>query len=125
MASAVLTAEQLAAYRASANARGAARRALLDRRRDRAWGVARRAADLLRSDYGATRVVVFGSLCSGTFFDERSDIDLAVWGIAYEDLWRASGAVAAIDTTVAVDLIRSEEASSGLLEAIEKESTAL
>ena len=70
-------AHQLAVYRASAHARAAARREELDHRKERAWTVARRAAHLLRTAYGATRVVVFGSLSIGTCCDERSDIDLA------------------------------------------------
>jgi len=119
------TVHQLAVYRASAHARAAARREALIRREERAWTVARRAADLLRTAFGATRVVVFGSLPIGSYFDERSDIDLAAWGIAYEDLWRASGAVAALDTTFVIDLVRAEEASSDLVDAIERESAEL
>ena len=45
-----------------------------------AWRVARLAADVLRSDLGATRVLVFGSVVRGTMH-ESSDIDLAVEGL--------------------------------------------
>lgn len=123
MGSRMLSDRQLAVYRDGAHARAAARREALEDRRRRAWTVARRAADLLREVYGATRVVVYGSLSTGTYFDERSDIDLAAWGIAYEDLWRASGAVAALDTAFVIELVRVEEASSGLVDAIVREST--
>lgn len=120
-----LTAEQLATYRATARDRAAARSHALARRRDTAWELARRAANLLRREYGAIRVVVFGSLSTGALFDERSDIDIAAWDIAYGHYWRACGAVAARDTAFAVDLVRAEEASAGLVEAIERQSTTL
>jgi len=119
------TREQLAAYRASARARAAEREEARARRRDLAWEVARRAAALLRAEFGASRVVVFGSLATGVVFDDRSDIDLAAWGVPYEELWRASGSVAAIDTRFVVDFVRAEEASPGLVGVIERESVEL
>jgi hypothetical protein len=76
--SSTLTPRPLDAYRQTKRRRAAeaaARRAL---RREAAWTVACEAADLLRSRYGVTRVLVFGSLVQGTHFDERSDVDLRV-----------------------------------------------
>ena len=61
-------------------------------RREGAWKLARVAAEMLKGRYGATRVVVFGSLASKTGFTPWSDIDLAVWGIAPEDYYLAAGA---------------------------------
>jgi predicted nucleotidyltransferase len=46
-----------------------------------ARSVAARIAGALKQEYGATRVVLFGSLVSG-FFTSSSDIDLAVEGVA-------------------------------------------
>ena len=46
-----------------------------------AWSLAQEIASVLRRDFGATRVVVFGSLARGPGFDLASDLDVAVWGM--------------------------------------------
>ncbi len=48
-----------------------------EERFEQAWEVAYRAARLLRERFGATRVVVFGSLAHRAWFRPWSDIDLA------------------------------------------------
>ena len=82
-------------------------------RRERAWEVARAAADLLRMEYGATRVVVFGSLAQKTPFTPWSDIDLAVWGIKPEQYFAAAGAVMdmGLDSGIKVDLVDPQDCS--------------
>ncbi|WP_139559087.1 nucleotidyltransferase family protein [Methylotetracoccus oryzae] len=45
-----------------------------------AWEEVRRIAGVLRDQFGATRVIVFGSLVRGRF-TERSDLDIAVEGL--------------------------------------------
>ena len=52
----------------------------IELRRRKAWFVAERAAQLLREQFGAQRVVVFGSLAHEKGFGRWSDIDLAAWG---------------------------------------------
>ena len=47
----------------------------------RAWALAREAAAVLREQFGATDVRVFGSLAEGDHFSERSDIDMAAGGL--------------------------------------------
>lgn len=79
-------------------------------RQERGWEVARRAAGLLRERFGASRVVVFGSLLRPEVFDERSDVDLAVWGVADKKYLRAVSAVTALDREISVDLIQMEQA---------------
>ncbi len=49
---------------------------------------ARQIAPMLRDRFGATRVILFGSLAKGTFAAD-SDIDLAVAGIAKADFFTA------------------------------------
>ena len=82
-------------------------------RRERAWEVARAAADLLKIGYGATRVVVFGSLAQKTPFTPWSDIDLAVWGIKPEQYFGAAGAVMdmGLDSGIKVDLVDPQNCS--------------
>ncbi len=55
---------------------------------EEAWSAARAIAAALRRDFGATRVLVFGSLVRGQFLPD-SDIDLAVEGVAPADFFPA------------------------------------
>lgn len=55
---------------------------------EQATAEARNIAALLRDCYGATRVILFGSLARGGFSLE-SDIDLAVVGLAKSDFYTA------------------------------------
>lgn len=60
----------------------------------RAMRQARRVAQMLKREFGATRVVLFGSLAYRLWFTRWSDIDLAVWGIAPDQFYRAAGKAA-------------------------------
>jgi len=80
---------------------------------------------VLREKYGATRVVVFGSLAHPGRFHVRSDIDLAAWGIDERAYLRAVADVTALDADVLVDLVRVEEAAPYLLASIEQEGQEL
>jgi tRNA nucleotidyltransferase (CCA-adding enzyme) len=55
---------------------------IMAQRKKEAWDLAKNAAHLLRKEFGAERVVVFGSLAHGQWLTPWSDIDLAAWGIA-------------------------------------------
>lgn len=55
--------------------------------------VAHRCADILKRDYGVERVVLFGSLLDVKRMWWGSDIDLAVWGLAKQDFFRAGAAL--------------------------------
>ncbi len=112
--------EEMARYRAGALARERARQQAADERRAAAWLLARRAAQLLREQFGAQRVVVFGSLAHGAWFHERSDIDLAAAGIPAEAFWRAGAALDHLDTAFSFDLVALESAPERLLRDIEE-----
>ena len=96
-------------------------------RRDDAWKVARVAAGLLKKRFGATRVVVFGSLARKTVFTQWSDIDLAVWGIAPEEYYSAAGAAMDIglDKGIRVDVVDPGDCGQQFLEDIEQEGIDL
>jgi len=91
------------------------------KRREHAWKVARAAADLLRTKYGAARIVVFGSLARKTLFTPWSDIDLAVWGIKLELYLSAAGAVMdmGLNLGIKVDLVEAENCSEAIHADIE------
>jgi len=46
-------------------------------------------SQVLKKDFGATRVFVFGSLLDRSRYTNDSDIDIAVDGIAHADYWKA------------------------------------
>lgn len=108
-----LSPEELRAYRPFQALEAFRKDPAVAERRDRAWVVARAAADMLRIEYGATRVVVFGSLAQKTLFTPWSDIDLAVWGIKPEQYLSAAGAAMdmGLDSGIKVDLVDPENCS--------------
>src|SRR3990172_10421579 len=70
-------------------------------RRRRAMLAARKAAKLLKTEFGAKEVILFGSLARRGSFMLYSDIDLAVRGIAPERFFAASAAIERVDQTKA------------------------
>ena len=62
-------------------------------RRRRAMSAARKAAKLLKTEFGAKEVILFGSLARRGSFSLYSDIDLAVRGIVPEKFFAASAAM--------------------------------
>lgn len=92
-------------------------------RRERAWASARRAAAVLHQ-YGASQVIAFGSLVRQGPFDERSDIDLAVEGIAAAQFFRAAAAAAA-ECELELDVIDWADASPAVREEIRRDGVPL
>lgn len=78
-------------------------------------------AALLREQFGAERVKVFGSLIDKDRYTRWSDIDLAVWGIAPEQYYKAVGAVNDLSADIKVDLIDLRSCKSATLEQIIEE----
>lgn len=120
-----LTAEQLAVYRRTAQERWQARQQQVAGRRRQAWRLARRAAVLLKKEYGATRVVAFGSLAHGAWFHDRSDVDLAVEGLAPGVIWRAWSAVERLSSGFEVDLLEIETVADPLRQRIQEQGKNL
>jgi uncharacterized protein len=94
-------------------------------RRQKAWQLARQAAQLLREEFGASRVVVFGSLTREHSFTRWSDIDIAAWGIAAPDSFRAVGALMDLDEEIAVNLVDIATARPPLLATIEQDGVPI
>ncbi|MGC1374960.1 MAG: nucleotidyltransferase domain-containing protein [Anaerolineales bacterium] len=117
--------DQLEQYRQTARERQNARVSAAQARMDKAWTLARQAAKLLREQYQAQRVVVFGSLLHETRFTQWSDVDIAAWGIPFDQTFRAIGAVMDLDSSVAVNLVDVDTCVLSLLEAIEREAVDL
>ena len=75
---------------------------------DQAWGVARAAAELLRVEFGARRVVAFGSLTHRDRFRLDSDIDLAAWGVEGIAFYTAVARLNDLSPEFRVDLVDPE-----------------
>lgn len=123
--SAPLTREEMSGYRRAAQRRWQAQRQETAKRRRKAWRLARRAATFLKQEYGATRVVVFGSLSHGGWFHARSDLDLAVEGLKPGVIWRAWSAVEQLAPGFQVDLIELETATERLCQRIREQGKEL
>lgn len=92
---------------------------------EQAWEIACRAARLLRERFGATRVVVFGSLAHRAWFRPWSDIDLAAWGIPAAQFYRAVAAVTSLTPDFEVSLVDPESCRSAVRDSIEREGIDL
>jgi predicted nucleotidyltransferase len=116
---------EFAEYVAGARQRWLQEQRDLARRRERAWTLARQAAHLLREQYGVTRVSVFGSLTHEGRFTRWSDVDIAAWGLARTDAFRAMSDVAGLDDDIAVNLADANSCRPEILARIEQEGAAL
>lgn len=90
-------------------------------REEKAWDAACIAAILLKERFGATKVVIFGSLVHKGSFTRWSDVDIAAWGISPEDTFRAIGAVMEMATDIDVNLVDVGTCRPSLLTVIEEE----
>jgi len=119
------TAPAIAVYQRAARDREERRQRALAERLRRAETVARSAAQVLKEQFGATAVILFGSVAHGMGFHADSDIDLAAAGIAPADFWRAWAALDAIDLSFEINLIAVEEATALLKTILETEGLTL
>lgn len=86
---------------------------VVDERRLRALQIAEECIALLKSRFGARRVILFGSLAGQGAWHSRSDIDLAVEGLDPEDFFKAYGACCDLvprDLELDIDLVPLENA---------------
>ena len=94
-------------------------------RQDRAWELARLAAQFLQEQFHATKVMVFGSLVRDDCFTLWSDLDIAAWGIAPHETLRAMEAVRDLDESIDINLVDVGTCSPTLLNNIEQEGIIL
>jgi uncharacterized protein len=113
-----LTPEKWAAYRETMHRRQETELKKLASRRKRAWEIVRLAARLLQESFGASRVLVFGSLTHGLWFSQSSDIDLAAWGIKNEDYFLAVAKLQDLSQEFSIDLVQMENCKPDLKEIV-------
>lgn len=88
---------------------------------ERAFKVARKAADLLRTRHGATQVIAFGSLAHRLSFTSWSDIDIAALDIPDSEFFRAVASVTGLSAEFKIDLVDIKTCRATLRQQIEKE----
>lgn len=94
-------------------------------RRKRAMSAAHKAAKLLKSEFGASEVILFGSLARRGSFSLHSDIDLAARGIAPERFYAAVSALMDLNAEFKIDLVDPEDCSPAMSGNIEKDGSPL
>jgi uncharacterized protein len=72
---------------------------------DKAWELVPKLASLLREKFGATKVVVFGSLTQRESYTQWSDIDLAAWDIPPAKYFAAVAAMIDFSPEFDIDLV--------------------
>ena len=97
----------------------------LSKRRRRAHTVARKAAKILKNEFGAKEIILFGSLARRAGFTRWSDIDLASRGIPSELYLKAMDTVLHLSPEFKIDLVEMETCLPLLLENIKKDGRPL
>jgi uncharacterized protein len=97
----------------------------LDARWERAKQLASDAAELLRCEFSANKILLFGSLLERSWITPWSDIDLAVWGIPQEHFFAAVAAVTGLSTEFKIDLVDTEMCRPNFLDAITRDGVEI
>jgi uncharacterized protein len=106
-----LTPEEKLAYRprTAIERRQKAENQQVEERWQQAQRLARQAAKVLYEEFGAARVLLFGSAVQRPSFTLWSDVDLAAWGIPPERFYAAVAAVTGLSADIKVDLVDPED----------------
>ncbi|WP_416672241.1 nucleotidyltransferase family protein [Egbenema bharatensis] len=115
----------LALYRETLKQRQLSEQHQLAQRFERAERVAEQAARWLKQEFGAERVMVFGSLAHREWFSNTSDIDLAVWGLSPEVYLVAVAQLQDLAPEFKVDLIQMERCCPELRQTVLNEGKEL
>jgi predicted nucleotidyltransferase len=91
-----------------------------EERREKALKVAHAIAKLLREEFGATKVVAFGSIVDPERFSPWSDIDIAVSGIRADLFYKAVAVSTKVSDDFQVDIVDPEDCRKSLRQAIDQ-----
>ena len=120
-----ISSEQMAAYKATHRCRMENDRKQLSLRYHQAWKIAGKGADLLKKEFGAKEVTLFGSLLRKELFHIKSDVDLAVCGLDEKLYYRAVSRLLDLDADIQTDLVMTEDAAESLRKRIGKEGIVI
>ncbi|MBA7577161.1 hypothetical protein ES708_19007 [subsurface metagenome] len=116
-----LTLEEIKEYRKCLKKREEKKKEYLFQRYQEALSVAKKTSKLLYNKYHAKKVAIFGSLKDILYFNEWSDIDLAVWGIPPEMYFKAVAEVISLSSKFRIDIVDPKDCNDSLKKLIEKE----
>jgi len=91
---------------------------------DEAVSTAKSLAKALKEHFSAKKVKIFGSICRADYH-QRSDIDIAVWGIPASDFYRAVSFVTGYSRKWKIDLIDAEDCKESLKKSLDEEGVEL
>jgi predicted nucleotidyltransferase len=80
---------------------------------------------LLRQQFGATRVVAFGSVIHRSWFTPWSDIDLVAWNVPTNEFYRAVAVVTGLSPEFEIDLLDPDTCPPALRQRVEQEGIEL
>ena len=112
----VISADKMYGYILTARKSEQTRQESLRQLQSRGIEIAKHAAKILRQEFDAKRVVLFGSMLQPKIH-EGSDIDLAVWNLSRSDYFQAVGKLQGV-SEFAINLIEAENAPDSIIEAI-------
>jgi predicted nucleotidyltransferase len=105
------------------------RQTIVDHTREERWWatqrLAREAAGVLRQQFAAGRVVLFGSAVRRQSFSTWSDVDLAVWGLPSERFYAAVAAVSRLSPAIDIDLVDADRCAPAVRTVIERDGVEL
>lgn len=97
-------------------------RSLNPDRWETAWKVVPQLVAVLKQTFGATRVMIFGSLVERSCYTHWSDIDLAAWDIPPDQFYAAVFALNDLSPSFKVDLVDPQRCQSeSIKQAIQRE----
>ncbi len=91
--------------------------ASMKQRQKQGWEVAKNSAEILKKQFGVKRVVLFGSMLNLEDLSPYSDIDLAVWGLSPNAIFKAGAAIEK-GHEFPIDLVEAEKAKPYIRQAI-------
>jgi len=121
----MISSHDLKTYIAGAKQRQRQKQILLDDRYELLQTVAHKGAEILKTDFDARKVWLFGSGLHRELIHLESDVDLAVEGLAEASYFRAVSRLLDLDAKVSVDLVMLDDASESLRDRIIREGREL
>lgn len=97
----------------------------IQERKQRAWQIARQAGHILREQFHAKKVVVFGSLVHEAWFTPWSDVDLAAWDIPVDRFFAAVAAITELSEEIEMNLVDPETCCPILRTVIERDGVTV
>ncbi|MFB6232147.1 MAG: nucleotidyltransferase family protein [Salinibacter sp.] len=106
-------------YRQTLRRRDAEARVRQEETYRRAWDDARRAASVLKEEFEAERVLLFGSVAREERLSPHSDLDLAVEGLPPMEYDRAVARLQSVSSQRSVDLVSLGSCPDSLRQTIQ------